>query len=114
MHALLWEKLDKSLFKRISGENCSPYILSVSAEGLRGETILHEADDAGLIIGTGSACSSNEKKRFSRTVLACGLSESVAEGVLRLSFSPDNNREEILRAAEILNKIVANRKEIMK
>ncbi len=114
MHALLWEKLDKSLFKRISGENCSPYILSVSAEGLRGETLLHEADDAGLMIGTGSACSSNEKKRFSRAVLACGVSESVAEGVLRLSFSPDNTCDEILRAAEILNKIVANRKEIMK
>lgn len=113
LHELLWQNLDKSLFKRISGEKCSPYILCVSAEGLRGETILHEADDAGLIIGTGSACSSNEKKRFSRTILACGVGESTAEGVLRLSLSPENTREEIISAAEILNKIVANRKNIM-
>ena len=113
LHELLWQNLDKSLFKKISGENCSPYILCVSAEGLRGETILHEADDAGLIIGTGSACSSNEKKRFSRTILACGVGESMAEGVLRLSLSPENTREEIISAAEILNKIVANRKNIM-
>ncbi len=113
LHELLWEKLDKSLFIKISGENCSPYILSVSAVGLRGETILHEADDAGLIIGTGSACSSNEKKRFSKTIIACGYNEEIADGVLRLSFSPENTREEVLKAAEILNGIVSNRKNIM-
>ncbi len=109
----LWEKLDKQLFTRISALTCSPYILSVSAEGVRGETILHEADDLGLLIGTGSACSSNEKKRFSRTIIACGYPESVADGVLRLSLSPEITLDEILKAAEILNKIVSNRRAIM-
>lgn len=109
----LWENLDKSLFYRISADDSSPYILSVSAVGVRGETVLHEADDAGLIIGTGSACSSNEKKRFSRTILACGVDEKVADGVLRLSFSPENTQEEAVQAATILNKIVKNRKNIM-
>ncbi len=113
LNSLLWEKLDKSLFIKISGENSSPYILSVSAKGLRGETILHECDDNGLLIGTGSACSSNDKKRFSRTILACGYEESVADGVLRLSFCSENTREEVLAAAEILNKVVANRKAMM-
>ena len=110
---LLWEKLDKSLFTKISGEDCSPYILTVGADGLRGETILHEANDNGLIIGTGSACASNEKKRYSRTILACGVSESLADGILRLSFSAENSEQEAEQAAEILNKIVKNRKEIM-
>lgn len=113
LNRLLWEKLDKSLFTRISGENCSPYMLTVGADGLRGETVLHEANDNGLIIGTGSACASNEKKRFSRTILACGVKESLADGILRLSFCSDNTEEEVLKAAEILNKIVKNRKEIM-
>ena len=113
IHSLLWSKLDKSLFTRISPADCSPYVLSVSAAGLRGETILHEADDSGLIIGTGSACSSNEKKRFSRTILACGYGEEIADGVLRLSFSSENTAEEAVAAAEILNKLVANRKAIM-
>ena len=113
LNSLLWEKLDKSLFIKISGENSSPYILSVSAKGLRGETILHECDDNGLLIGTGSACSSNDKKRFSRTILACGYEESVADGVLRLSLCSENTREEVLAAAEILNKVVANRKAMM-
>lgn len=113
LNDLLWEKLDKELFTRISPYDNSPYILTVAAEGLRGETVLHEADDNGLIIGTGSACSSNEKKRYSRVILACGISEAVADGVLRLSLSAETTREDVLRAAEILNRIVKNRKEIM-
>lgn len=113
LRALLKSKLDKSLFTEISGENCSPYILTVGADGLRGETILHEANDSGLIIGTGSACASNEKKRYSRTILACGVGEKLADGILRLSLCADNTDDEVLRAAEILNRIVKNRKEIM-
>ena len=110
---LIIDNLDRSLFKFISGESSSPYILSISAEGLRGETLLHEADDAGLIIGTGSACSSNEKKRFSRTIIACGLGENVADGVLRLSFSSENSEDEALKAVKILNEITKNRKAVM-
>lgn len=113
LNDLLWEKLDKSLFTRISPLNNSPYILTVGVDGLRGETILHEANDNGLIIGTGSACASNEKKRFSRVILACGISEKLADGILRFSFSPQNSAEEIEKAAEILNRVVKNRKEIM-
>lgn len=109
----LWGNLDKELFDRISPENGSPYILTVSARGVRGETILHEADDAGLIIGTGSACSSNEKKRYSRVILACGVPESGVDGILRLSFCPENTMEEVCQAADILNRVVKNRRDIM-
>lgn len=110
----LIDLLDKELFKIVSSDNSSPYILSVIALGVRGEIILHEVNDKGLIIGTGSACSSNEKKRYSRVILACGIEESLADGVLRLSFSPDTTAEEIEKAAEILNTTVKNRMEIMK
>ena len=113
LRALLKSRLDKSLFTEISGENCSPYILTVGADGLRGETILHEANDNGLIIGTGSACASNEKKRYSRTILACGVGERLADGILRLSLCADNTEKEVLTAAEILNRIVKNRRDIM-
>ena len=109
----LWDGLDKNLFSRIDFGSASPYILTVVADGVRGETVLHEADDLGLIIGTGSACSSNEKNRYSRTILACGIDKERADGVLRLSFSPENTVEEAQTAAQILNKIVANRKDIM-
>ena len=112
-NSLMRSLLDKSLFEIISGENGSPYILTVGAKGVRGETILHEVNDKGLIIGTGSACSSNEKKRYSRVILACGIGEDIADGVLRLSFSSENSEEEIVKAAQILNETVKNRREIM-
>ncbi|MBE7068132.1 MAG: cysteine desulfurase [Clostridiales bacterium] len=102
---LLWSLLDKEIFTRLSGEDGTPYILSVSALGLRGETLLHMANDKGLIIGTGSACSSNAKRRYSKVVLACGYDEKTADGVLRLSFSHKTTEEEVKRSAEILNEV---------
>ena len=113
LNNLMRDLLDNSLFDIVSGENSSPYILTVGAKGVRGETILHEVNDQGLIIGTGSACSSNEKKRYSRVILACGIGEDVADGILRISFSAENTEDEIRKAAEILNNTVKNRREIM-
>ena len=46
-------------------------------------------------------------------ILACGIDESSADGVLRISFSPENTLEEVKTAAEILNRIVKNRRDIM-
>ncbi|MDE6867770.1 MAG: cysteine desulfurase [Clostridia bacterium] len=105
--------LDSTMFDIISSENGSPYIISVIAKGVRGETILHEADDKGLIIGTGSACSSNSSKRYSRVMLACGLDKESADGVLRISFSTESTEEEVCTAAKILNETVANRRRLM-
>lgn len=101
----LWAALDKTVYTRLSSEEGTPYILSVSAIGLRGEVLLHMANDKGLLIGTGSACSSNSKTRYSKVILACGYDEKTADGVLRLSFSPLTTEEEIIKAAEILNEV---------
>ena len=97
--------LDASIFEILSSENASPYILSVSARGLRGEVLLHMLDDAGLMVGTGSACSS--KSRFSRVILACGLDEKRADGVLRLSFASATTQDEVTEAIGILNRTAA-------
>lgn len=101
----LWELLDKTVYSRLSPKDGTPYILSVSAVGLRGEILLHMANDKELIVGTGSACSSNAKSRYSRVVLACGYDTKTADGVLRLSFSSATTEEEIVKAADILNEI---------
>ncbi len=110
---LLWERLDKEIFLRLSSPSGTPYILSVSAVGLRGEVLLHMADDKGLMIGTGSACSSNAKTRYSKVILACGYDEKVADGVLRVSFSSQTTEEEVVRAGEILNEIARDLKKRM-
>ena len=102
---MLVDGLDPSVYQILSGENSSPYITSVSAVGLRGEILLHIARDKGLLIGTGSACSSNSKKRYSRVILACGHDERVADGVLRVSFSNETSEEEVKTALGILNEI---------
>ena len=99
----LWESLDKTLFTRLSPENGTPYILTVSAKGLRGEVLLHMLNDKNLIVGTGSACSSNAKHRYNKIVLACGYDEKTADGVIRITFSPETTEEEINAAANILN-----------
>lgn len=101
----LWDMLDKGIYTRISPTDGTPYILTVSAVGLRGEVLLHMANDKGLIVGTGSACSSNAKTRYSKVVLACGHDEKTADGTLRLSFSPQTTAEEVDEAARILNEI---------
>lgn len=113
LNKILISKLDNSLFKVLSSDKASPYIISVIADGLRGETVMHELNDRGLIVGTGSACSSNSKKRYSRVLLACGVKENMADGALRISFSAENTAQEIEEAAEIMNTVVKNRKDIM-
>ena len=110
----LWNGLNKDVYTRLSTEDGTPYILSVSAVGLRGEILLHMANDKGLIVGTGSACSSNAKNRYSKVILACGYDEKTADGVLRISFSPETTETEIGKAIEILNEIGCDLKKRMK
>lgn len=101
MNRCLRESLDARIFTVLSSADASPYILSVSAKGLRGEVLLHMLNDRGVLVGTGSACSS--KNRYSRVILACGADEKTADGVLRISFSPNNTIEECEEAAGIIN-----------
>lgn len=102
---LLADGLNKAIYTVLSGETASPYVTSISAVGLRGEILLHMANDKGLIVGTGSACSSNAKNRYSRVILACGFDEKTADGVLRVSFCDKTTEEEVLTAVEILNEL---------
>ncbi len=113
LNGIFRDNLDKSLFSVVSPDGSSPYILCVLAGGVRGEIILHEANDQGIILGTGSACSSNEKKRYSRVLLSMAISQQAADGALRISFSPSNTEDEAQIASKELNRIVANRKGIM-
>ena len=105
----LWEMLDHTIFTRISPENGSPYILTVSAKGLRGEILQRELWDRGVAVGTGSACSS--KKPFSRVIEACGYGEDTLYGVIRMSFSPATTEQEIRNAAQTINACARERKE---
>lgn len=112
LRGLLLEGLDADIFSVLSPQDGSPYILSVSARGLRAEVLLHMLDDNGVMVGTGSACSS--KNRYSRVILACGLDERTADGVLRLSLSSETTEEECRRAIEIINRCARELRERMR
>ena len=108
---ILINGLNKDIFTFISGEGSSPYILTVSAKGLRGEVVMHTLEKDGIIVGNGSACSS--KNRYSRVIEACGYKNDVLDGVIRLSFSADNTEEEARIAVNKINNSVEKLKGII-
>ena len=79
----------------------SPYIISISFKGVKGETLVRMCDDEGLLVGTGSACSS-KKTTLNRILLAMGRSKEETEGAIRVSFSPDNTEIQIIESVKIL------------
>lgn len=95
------ENLDKSIFKIISSDNCSPYIISLSGVGLRGEVLMRLLESDGVIIGTGSACSS--KHKHSRMLKEIGYNTKILDGVIRVSFSYENTIDEVIYAVHKLN-----------
>lgn len=106
------ENLDRELFAVISGANSSPYILSVSAVGVRGEVLMHILENRNIIVGNGSACSA--KNRYSRVIEACGQPKDVLDGVIRLSFSAENTLDEAKEFVSAANESAASLKRMMK
>ncbi|HBU13075.1 MAG TPA: hypothetical protein DEB31_10265 [Clostridiales bacterium] len=85
-------------------KRCS-HIVNIAFEAIRGETLLHTLEAKGIYISTGAACSS--KKGKSRIAKALSLPDTVAEGAVRVSFSPFNTEEEAAAAAGEMKKEIA-------
>lgn len=98
---LLLDRLDMNRFTLLSPENSSPYVISLSARGTRGAVLQNMLDDEGVIIGTGSACSS--KSPHSRVISAFERDKKTLDGAIRLSFIYDTTKEDVIKAAEVLN-----------
>lgn len=69
-----------------------PYILNLSAQGVRAETMLHFLAERGIYVSSGSACA---KGRQSHVLTAMGLEKREIESALRVSFSWDNTMDEV-------------------
>ena len=106
------DKLNKENLVIISDENSSPYVLSFSAKGLRGEVLLHMLETDGVIVGTGSACSS--KKPHSRVLKCAGYDALVLDGVIRISFSPETSKDDVILASQKINECVNKLTKAMK
>lgn len=79
--------------------NGSPYVLSLSFDGIRGETLMNMCQDKDVIFGLGSACSS---KKVGNRVLDEMKQKNII-GSIRISFSRDTSIDEAVDAGKIVN-----------
>lgn len=89
-----------NLVKVNSSDTVLPYILNISVEGYRSETLLHFLEAEGIYVSSGSACAKGEG---SYVLKEMGLSRNRVDSALRISFSRNNTKEDIdaLKAALI-------------
>ena len=81
-------------------EESTPYIVSFSLKNIRGEGVVHTLESKDIIIGTGSACSA--KKGLKRIPLALNLADQYYNGMLRVSFDPKDDINDIKYALDEL------------
>lgn len=72
----------------------TPHVLSMLAQGLEGQMIVLRADEAGIALSSGSACSTRSLDP-SHVLLACGIGRDRAFGSVRLSFGPMTVQDDI-------------------
>ncbi len=104
----LAESFDDILFNTDT-EHSVGNILSFAIKGVRGEVVTHCMEQAGIIVGTGSACSA--RKSHHRIPQALGIDNDYAEGMLRISWNESNTKEEIDQFVAALIKVVAELQE---
>jgi cysteine desulfurase len=86
-----------------------PEISSYRMPGVSATAQLIEFDSAGLAVSAGSACSSGSL-RPSGVLSAMGWSEPAAREVIRVSFGPQTNENEVQRFIEIWRRLHARRR----
>lgn len=75
------------------------HILNMSFMGVRGEVLLHALESKGILVSTGSACSSHKRGK-NRVLASIGVEGERAEGAIRFSLCPENTEREMLITAE--------------
>lgn len=78
-----------------------PNNLHLSWSGVDGERLVMLLDENGVMAATGSACAAN-KQTASHVLRACGLSDDLLSGSLRLSVGAPTTTQEVAKAAEII------------
>lgn len=97
--------IDGAVINGPAPEKGAPHILNMSFVGVRGEVMLHALAEQGIMVSTGSACSS--KKKGSRVLRQMGISAERQESAVRFSLCRDNTLDEMDAAAEAVEAIAA-------
>lgn len=80
-----------------SGEDAAPYIVNFSVSGLKSEVLLHFLEQEEIYVSSGSACSKGKK---SRVLKEFGRSDREADTALRISFSPETEKQQLNALAQ--------------
>lgn len=92
-----------------SSKDCAPHILSIRFPGVYGASLAAALSDHGVMVSTGSACSSGEN-RASENLIASGLTEEEALSTVRFSFDWQNTLSEADEAAQIIARLIPHLK----
>lgn len=75
-----------------SSDLALPYVLNISVEGIKSETMLHHLEQDEVYVSSSSACAKGKK---SYVLKALGLSDKLIDSSLRISFSKYNSKDDI-------------------
>lgn len=95
------------------GKAAIPYVLNMSFKGLKSEVLLHSLESSGIMVSSGSACSSNHPSP-SHVLTAMGVKKELIDSSIRFSFSPYNTLEETEIVADALKKQVGILRKVMR
>ncbi len=87
----------------VGAESFSPYILKITVPPIPGEVIVRVLGEQGIILSTGSACSSRKKDR-SRVLTNMGISPRDASSAVRISIGPTTSEDELNHLIEVMKK----------
>lgn len=87
-----------------STDNSSPYILNASFLGIKSEVLLHSLSNVGIMVSSGSACSSHSKIK-NNTLFVMNKSNNIIDSSIRFSFM-NNEENEILYTIEKLKELI--------
>lgn len=87
------------------GKNVAAHILSLTFPGVYGASLAAALSENGVMVSTGSACSSGEN-RASENLMASGLTEEEALSTVRFSFDWQNTLSEAGAAAKIIAQLI--------
>lgn len=89
----LAENLNRKDILILSDEFCSPSVFTFSMKSVRGEVMARVLESDGIVVGTGSACSS--QKSVKRVPQAMNVPHEYLDGIIRLSFSAETTENDI-------------------
>ena len=75
-----------------AGIDALPYIINISVDGIKSETMLHYLETQNVFVSSSSACAKGKK---SYVLKAMGVADSIIDCALRISFSKYNTKEDI-------------------